>query len=198
ADPQLAGIPVIFYSATYSLGQAQAMARDRAVFGVLPKPSEPEVILRLVNRALSLPPWKSTSLPAAETPGETQFPSMTSRPPEDPVALEAVSSRLAALIEMSLDLATERNPEQLLQGFGHMARKLIPSKYGVVGILGDDGRTLKRILFSGIETAPTLPAALPPSGPLEKMLTERRPLLLRGLTSERLGLPFPVQTLSSL
>ncbi len=56
-------------------------------------------------------------------------------------------------------------------------------------MLGDDGRTIERIFFSGMETAASLPAVLAPSGPLEKMLQERRPLLLSSLTSEFLGIP---------
>ncbi len=124
ADPNLARIPVIFYSATYSLGQAQAVARELGVFGVLPKPTKPEVILRMVHVALGLPPWKPASPPPAETPAGVA-PGL----PEETVEMEAISSRLSALIEMSLQLAAERNPEQLLQGFGHMARKLLASKY---------------------------------------------------------------------
>jgi len=88
----------------------------------------------MVNGALGLPPWTPpTQGDAAPTlPGEL-------------VALEAISSRLAALIEMSLELAAERNPEQLLQGFGDMARKLLASKYATVGILGEDGLPLRQM-----------------------------------------------------
>jgi PAS domain S-box-containing protein len=197
AEPKLAGIPVIFYSATYSLGQARAVARDLAVFGVLPKPSEPEVILKLVNTALGLPPWKPTSSLPAETPAHGPLSSVAPGLPGELVALEAISSRLAALIEMSLELAAERDPEHLLQGFAHMARKLLSSRYAVVGLLGDDGRTIERIFFSGMQPAASLPAAISPSSPLEEMLRERRPLLLRGLTTESLGLPFPTPVLSS-
>ena len=197
AEPKLAGIPVIFYSATYSLGQAQAVARDLAVFGVLPKPSEPEVILKLVNTALGLPPWNPTSPAPSETPACGPSSSVPPGLPGELVALEAISSRLAALIEMSLELAAERDPEHLLQGFGHMARKLLGSRYATVGLVGDDGRTIKRIFCSGMETIPSLPAAIAQSSPLEKMLRERRPLLLRGLTGESLGIPFPAGDLSS-
>jgi len=197
ADPRLAAIPVIFYSATYSLGQVQAVARDLAVFGVLSKPSEPEAILNMVNRALGLPAWKLTPPPPSEAPADTQLRPAAPRPPQELIELEAISSRLSALIEMSLELSAERDPERLLQGLGHMARRLLASKYACVGILGGDGCTIQRIFFSGMATPTSLPAALSPSGALAKMLKERRPLLLRGLTSESLSVPFPVRVLSS-
>ena len=45
SDPDLAPMKVIFYSATYTVPQARAMAASCGVATVLPKPSDPEVIL---------------------------------------------------------------------------------------------------------------------------------------------------------
>src|SRR5271169_3048126 len=45
SDPGLGKVPVIFYSAAYSLAQAQNMARSVGAFGVLPKPCDPEELL---------------------------------------------------------------------------------------------------------------------------------------------------------
>src|SRR5260221_14294621 len=45
ADPDLASIPVIFYTATYSEPQAKALADSCGVRIVLPKPCDPERIL---------------------------------------------------------------------------------------------------------------------------------------------------------
>ena len=52
ADPELAGAPVIFYSATYSVDDARKLAKACGVEIVLPKPSEPEAIFAAVNRML--------------------------------------------------------------------------------------------------------------------------------------------------
>jgi signal transduction histidine kinase/FixJ family two-component response regulator len=54
ADPDLKKIPVIFYTATYRLEEAQLLAKSCEVDYVLPKPSEPEVILTTVNLALNI------------------------------------------------------------------------------------------------------------------------------------------------
>src|SRR5437870_5454098 len=44
AEPELAATRVIFYSATYSVPEAESMARKCGVATVLPKPSEPQAI----------------------------------------------------------------------------------------------------------------------------------------------------------
>src|SRR5258708_19033244 len=54
ADPDLAPIPVIFYTATYSEPQAKALADSCGVRIVLPKPCDPERILAAVNEALGV------------------------------------------------------------------------------------------------------------------------------------------------
>ena len=54
AEPQIAATPVIFYSATYAVPEAQAMAKSCGINTVLPKPSDPQVILDAVNRELGL------------------------------------------------------------------------------------------------------------------------------------------------
>ncbi len=60
SDPDLAPMKVIFYSATYTVPEARAMAESCAVKTVLPKPSDPEVILDAVNRELGLAPSASS------------------------------------------------------------------------------------------------------------------------------------------
>ncbi|UGQ47881.1 EAL domain-containing protein [Massilia endophytica] len=54
ANPATAGIPIIFYTATYREQEAMAMAQSCGVRWVLPKPSDPDVIMRAVQEALGL------------------------------------------------------------------------------------------------------------------------------------------------
>jgi hypothetical protein len=53
-------------------------------------------------------------------------------------------TRLRAIVQMSLKLAGERDPEVLLRSVSHMAREIVPSEYASVGILGEDGGTIRR------------------------------------------------------
>jgi two-component sensor histidine kinase/DNA-binding response OmpR family regulator len=63
AEPDIAVTPVIFYSATYSVPEARAMAETCGVKTVLPKPSDPQVILDAVNRELGLADSDRTVIP---------------------------------------------------------------------------------------------------------------------------------------
>ena len=62
-DPALADVPIIFYTATYREQEAILLAQACGVRWVLPKPSDPDVIVRTVNEALGLMP------PVARVPG---------------------------------------------------------------------------------------------------------------------------------
>ncbi|WP_092612576.1 EAL domain-containing protein [Janthinobacterium sp. YR213] len=64
ADPVLTDVPIIFYTATYREQEAILLAQACGVRWVLPKPSDPEVIVRTVNEALGLMP-AAAQVPAA-------------------------------------------------------------------------------------------------------------------------------------
>ncbi|HEV7816045.1 MAG TPA: EAL domain-containing protein, partial [Janthinobacterium sp.] len=71
ADPLLADIRVIFFSAAYAANETQAMAQSCGVNTVLPKPSDPQTIFDAVNRELGIedavPAW-DIDLPASALP----------------------------------------------------------------------------------------------------------------------------------
>jgi diguanylate cyclase (GGDEF)-like protein/PAS domain S-box-containing protein len=64
ADPALTDVPIIFYTATYREQEAILLAQACGVRWVLPKPSDPEIIVRTVNEALGLMP-AGPQVPAA-------------------------------------------------------------------------------------------------------------------------------------
>ncbi|QYG08747.1 EAL domain-containing protein [Janthinobacterium sp. PAMC25594] len=66
ADPALTDVPIIFYTATYREQEAILLAQACGVRWVLPKPSDPEVIVRTVNEALGLMP---AAVQASVVPG---------------------------------------------------------------------------------------------------------------------------------
>jgi diguanylate cyclase (GGDEF)-like protein/PAS domain S-box-containing protein len=64
SDPALDGIEVIFYTATYRLSEARSLADSCGVTTVIPKPSEPQVLLDAVHAAQHLPPRRAiTTVP---------------------------------------------------------------------------------------------------------------------------------------
>ncbi|MGK5080395.1 EAL domain-containing protein [Janthinobacterium sp. HLX7-2] len=64
-DAALADVPIIFYTATYREQEAIQLAQACGVRWVLPKPSDPELIVRTVNEALGLAAPPAAALPAA-------------------------------------------------------------------------------------------------------------------------------------
>jgi diguanylate cyclase (GGDEF)-like protein len=64
--PALAGTPVIFYTAAYHEREAGVMASECGVRWILPKPSDPELILKTVHEALGVP--NRDAVPADITP----------------------------------------------------------------------------------------------------------------------------------
>ncbi|MGK5038045.1 EAL domain-containing protein [Janthinobacterium sp. LB3P118] len=76
ADPALTDVPIIFYTATYREQEAILLAQACGVRWVLPKPSDPEIIVRTVNEALGLMPAAS-QVPAVPGAGGAAAPSAT-------------------------------------------------------------------------------------------------------------------------
>nr|WP_269106624.1 EAL domain-containing protein [Massilia sp. TS11] len=69
-DARLANVPIIFYTATYREREAKLLADACGVRWVLPKPSEPELLLHTVHEALGM---RDPDLSPAveEAPGDT-------------------------------------------------------------------------------------------------------------------------------
>ncbi|WP_092718735.1 MULTISPECIES: EAL domain-containing protein [unclassified Janthinobacterium] len=78
ADAALTDVPIIFYTATYREQEAILLAQACGVRWVLPKPSDPEVIVRTVNEALGLMP-AAAQVPAAPGVGSGAPPSATGK-----------------------------------------------------------------------------------------------------------------------
>jgi PAS domain-containing protein len=109
---------------------------------------------------------------------------------------------LAAVSEMTLKLAGERDPEMLLQAVSHSAREIMHAQFASVGVLEEYGQTIRgRVFFSGLDAMAVMPAipVLRP-GLLADMLTASKAVRLRDVTWDSLGSDlFPgEQHLSSL
>jgi len=88
--------------------------------------------------------------------------------------------RLAKLIELGQRLAAERHPEQVLETFCRAAREIVGAEQAGVGVLGENGETLRyfchcEVCMAGDEhhVTPQLSDEV-----LGKLLAERRPLRL--------------------
>ena len=229
ADPVLTDIPVIFYTSTYSMHEANILAQACGARGVLQKPSAPKVILTAVNEALGLPPPGTAAmftLPKTETgrftvvdnqmthflrnlDADNDLVAQISGALQDTAAnatllqatqrlsqtlsdFQAVGLRLTALIDMSIDLASEQNPQRLIETGCRIARHIGLSSYAVIGILDPDGDGYVQFNTRGLTPAlhARIAAAPPPRGMFETVRTQRQPQHRTGLGGDpaRVGL----------
>jgi two-component system, cell cycle sensor histidine kinase and response regulator CckA len=156
ADPQTANIPIIVYTALYMARGVSELAKVYNVTHVLTKPSKPEVILKTVNEALSLP---TQSLNRQEL----------------------ASLRLRTCLEILQQLGPERDPAQLFGNFCERLRKLISAQFTFLGVPERTGPEFQYFLASGIEVGQARKQLLPRiQQVLDRVSAERIPLSLSG------------------
>jgi len=61
--------------------------------------------------------------------------------------------RLSRLIDLGQQLASERDPGQVLEKFCDAAREIVGARYATVGVLEEDGVTLRHFFASGFDRA---------------------------------------------
>lgn len=189
-DPVTAQIPVIFYTATYRLPEARALANACGVSAVLGKPADPQVILETVNAALGTltpapPPQPMPSVPVKRAPSDRLFDKLSQCLAEMQTLCEQLAPlvglsqaltaelemlqskarqlaqslptaqslglRLAAVVELSLELVSERDPQRLLEQCCRAVQNIVTAKYAVLGVLDDTDDSLRYLVSSGLE-----------------------------------------------
>ncbi|MCC7600331.1 EAL domain-containing protein [Janthinobacterium sp. FW305-129] len=229
ADPALTDVPIIFYTATYREQEAILLAQACGVRWVLPKPSDPEVIVRTVNEALGLMPAapgagggavlpatgklagiehqvsgyldelesssQQISQLASQREGHAALPEdlgvMTERLSRSLSSLQAVSLRLTALIELGIELGTERDPRALIEAGCKVAQNICVSRYACIGVLEEGADKLSYFSSCGAEKNLERIASAPRTGILNRLLEQRQPYRVNGLKGDpgALGLP---------
>lgn len=192
ADPDIAQTRVVFYTATYHEHEALNLAKSCGVSDVLTKPSEPEVVLETVDRVLKevteLPP-----IPKKEELDQQHLRLMTDKLKRLADDLGLTNKRYAALIEINLQLASQRDPKRLLDSMCKIARRLIGSKYAVLAVSDKDNKDIIYSTTSGMDRdiAADLVLHSHQEGPLKVVVAERKPkrLLNPGGDPQAIGLP---------
>jgi signal transduction histidine kinase/CheY-like chemotaxis protein len=151
-EEEIAATPVIFYTASYHEREARGVAESYGVMDIITKPSEPEAILKKVNRALgirgSLIPQRSIPVNAAEQ--------------RELEVLQATGLKLSALVELGMEFGSDRDPKRLLSRFCSTARHIIGARKSMLGILSDSGDDLQYFLINGLKDAQPIINEHPP------------------------------------
>jgi len=180
ADVAIAPTEVVFYTATFIEREAQMLAAACGVAHVLTKPCEPQQILATVDRVLA-----AAAGPAQQSM-DTSFDRnhlrlITDKLVEKANALELSHQRLSALTELTLQLASEREPQVMIEKFCHGVRSLFGARCAIVVVhdpaSGADSRTTAT---SGVplDALDTWRALGTDSGAGAMVLRERRPMRL--------------------
>ncbi|MHB8519851.1 MAG: PAS domain S-box protein [Limisphaerales bacterium] len=190
ADPALAATPVVFYSASYRETEARAVAAGCGVSLVLSKPADPEVVLRFVNQALGSRA-ACALVPAGVKPPGPDLGLVMDALSQRLIDQQRSAARLAVLIELGLDLTSERDPAQLVQQFCKAARDIVTARFGSVGLLSEDGGTLAHFQTDGLPAGDeVVPMPFPLRGELAQLQMDGKPRRLSGtLQWSDLGLP---------
>jgi len=163
ADPDIASTRIIFYTATYGTPEAQLLARACNVDTVLRKPSDPEEILAAVSRELGASaavtgtPVSGKRTPAVTTRAAAlpekreRTPPLSERFSGDIADLQRITSRLSTLVEVMMDMMSERDPSLMVKKFFQAACRIIESDYAAVGVLDEGERGVKHLFTKGID-----------------------------------------------
>src|ERR1700722_8128420 len=168
ADPEAGGTPVIFHTAHYHEREARRLAKTCHVEHVLPKPSSAADIRAAIKQALvGQPPGAGPVNPEFQ---REHLRLVTNKLSDSIAELKTANARLGALTELNVQLASERDPQVLLEKVCHAARDLLSSRFAVIAVSN---------LFStsGIDPGlDTLPAPSLKSGSLGTVFAERQAL----------------------
>jgi PAS domain S-box-containing protein len=186
SEAALSDVRVIFYTATYLASDARGLADACGVTHILTKPVEPDVVLRVVGEELD-----REKAPVAPAPLD-DFRSEHLRVLNMTLAhkAEVVVPRLNAIIELSVQLASEHNPSRLLATFCAGIRRILGAQYAVLGLVRRAHPEDGQMFSSGLEPAQerSLPATWAPRGALARLVDECRAIRTTA-DPETLGLP---------
>jgi PAS domain S-box-containing protein len=127
-EPELAGIPVIFYTASYREAESRVIAQAAGVENLISKPADPEVILETVDRVLGR---------ASEVSTEKESLAQARKYVE---WLQLSSIRMSALIELGLELFAERDPNRVMRTASRAVRTIFGADYSVIALTGETAK----------------------------------------------------------
>ncbi|MBS0419325.1 MAG: EAL domain-containing protein [Proteobacteria bacterium] len=169
ADPQLHNVAVIFYTAHYHETEARNLAEACRVSRVIVRSSGAAGIVKAVSEVLAGNP---DAPPQSVDPGfdREHLQLITNKLAQKANQLKVANARFAALTELNVQLASEREPRVLFEKVCRGARNLLGAKYSVLAVEGDAGTVIYASSGVDVSDIPCVEAGL-----LGRVASERRP-----------------------
>src|SRR6266850_146065 len=158
ADPQLRNVSVIFYTAHYHETEARNLAKACRVARVIVKSGGAAGIVRAVAEVLAGNTEADSRL-VDEGFDREHLQLITNKLAQKANQLKVANARFAALTELNVQLASEREPRVLFEKVCRGARNLLGAKYSVLAVSGGDADSV--IYASNGVEASADPAARP-------------------------------------
>lgn len=117
--------PVIFYTATYRIPEARRLSEGLGRCRVIPKPSDPPVLLQNVNEMLGIPFAETASPPITDH----LYPSLPTSE-----SFQGAGLQLAALMDLSFHLVGQRDPARLLNIFCRAAGDILKCGHSLLAL----------------------------------------------------------------
>jgi PAS domain S-box-containing protein len=193
-DTATRSIPVVFYTAHYGEREARALALSSGVSFVLIKPVEPEDALKIVERVFS--GQKETESAPSTAPLPSDFDRehlrlLTDKLSEKAGDLRAANARLRGLINIGLELASERDADRLLKSVCVEARDLFGASYVTLGVVDRSQRALQRLVVEGTPAENWIHIGDRIPGILGRVVDERRTMRGENSRGTAAGLQLP-------
>jgi signal transduction histidine kinase/DNA-binding response OmpR family regulator len=155
------GVPIIFLTAYDSAGDSQiSQGYSLGAVDYIIKPIDPEALKSKVAVFVEL--YRKTE----------QIKRQADLLREQNIEIENANlQRLSRLIDLGQRLAAERDPEQVLKKFCEAAREILGARFATVGILEDDGATLRHFFTSGLDFEEAVKARVPQT--CQRLLKQR-------------------------
>jgi PAS domain S-box-containing protein len=196
ADPDIGGIPVVFSTAHYLGRESQALAEKCGITSIIYKPCEPQTVLAIVAEALNGSAKPEPPAPVRPEEFEREHQQLlTNKLADKTDQLREAHGKLAALMELSTELAAERDPMELLDRYCSVAREVIGARWTLVVLLDRKQKTVRHLGIVGlaVEDSPALRSALLETGVFKTMMNERRTICLSDVTSTPAALQLPAK-----
>lgn len=133
ADPGLRHIPVAFYSARFTVQEAENMARACGVDNVIARQSDPKKILKVVESFFNSDNNSPPEIYRIQS-NWSEIDAILSRYTALSYELRTTKKQLPAIIELCHRLLSERDPHTVLKRFCQAFREILHAQFAVVAV----------------------------------------------------------------